>query len=913
MYHLQQRIDDRLNQLFHFKKKGEWYREGVCPKCKEKELYTHAITPRMVKCGRINKCGYEEHVKEICEELFKDWSEYHPQTTTNPHAAADAYLKEGRGFDISKLKGLYSQELYRSPKNRSLVTATVRFKLAEGIYWERLIDRPERFERMKANFIGKWSGLAWTVHDLDALCNAGSIWITEGIFNSIALSQSELISMSNMNSGNYPAVLLEQIKNRCHELNKSRPRLVWALDNDPAGKKYLAKHHKRATDEGWISTAALPPAPMNGKSVDWNDLFQRGQLTEKDQDKYLHFGKLQISETPEETGLLIYNFYGSSLSQFFFNHRFRTYWWELDYEKYNKAVQYVEESQSTVLTEEEIRIQALKTCSSAKEICNAQLEPLYFQRNEITDESWYYFHIQSPWGEVKTTFTAEQMSSRSKFKPRVLAVLSGTIWSGNDHQLETFIKRKTERLREVKTIDFIGYSKEYEAYIFDKFAVHKGQVIHKNQHDFFKTGNKEIKTLAASPVIHLNAKQEFSPTWWKDFYALQGEKGLILLAWWTGTYFAEQIRAINSSYPFFEFVGQASSGKSTIIEFLWKLSGREAYEGFDPNKSTNVAIYRNFAQTSNMPIVLIEGDRNDQAGSQKAKFSWDELKDAYNGRAIRSKGLKTAGNETYEPPFRAAVMISQNTPIQASEAVLSRTLHISVDTKNHSLEKKHVATRLTQMSLEDACKYMTFCLKNEESILKTYTEKHKEIEIEMHQKGITNTRIALCHAQVSAMIDAIAEHIFKDAIDLSDICDAKRYLEDMAMRRIEEIAADHPFVQQFWDAFEYLNSIRGTSFQLNHYATTDSQIAINLNEVYKVATRNYQALPEINEMRNLLKTSKRYKFIEANKTVRSSHQPADESKAIQGYGNQPSIKEDRIVKCWIFSNPYQAKVAGGKK
>jgi hypothetical protein len=41
---------------------------------------------------------------------------------------------------------------------------------------------------------------------------------------------------------------------------------------------------------------------MNGKSVDWNDLFQRGQLTAKDQDKYLHFGKLQISETPEETG-----------------------------------------------------------------------------------------------------------------------------------------------------------------------------------------------------------------------------------------------------------------------------------------------------------------------------------------------------------------------------------------------------------------------------------------------------------------------------------------------------------------------------------------------------------------------------------------------------------------------------------
>jgi hypothetical protein len=77
---------------------------GVCPKCKEKELYTHAITPRMVKCGRINKCGYEEHVKEICEELLKTGLNI-TQTTTNPHAAADAYLKEGRGFDILKAQG----------------------------------------------------------------------------------------------------------------------------------------------------------------------------------------------------------------------------------------------------------------------------------------------------------------------------------------------------------------------------------------------------------------------------------------------------------------------------------------------------------------------------------------------------------------------------------------------------------------------------------------------------------------------------------------------------------------------------------------------------------------------------------------------------------------------------------------
>lgn len=125
-------------------------------------------------------------------------------------------------------------------------------------------------------------------------------------------------------------------------------------------------------------------------------------------------------------------------------------------------------------------------------------------------------------------------------------------------------------------------------------------------------------------------------------YRVRGDKGLIALAWWTGTYFAEQIRSIHSSYPFIEIIGQAGAGKSRLIEFLWKLSGRKDYEGFDANKSTNVAIYRNFAQISNLPVVLIEGDRNDAQGNttKQAKFSWDELKDAFNGRAIRSKGLK---------------------------------------------------------------------------------------------------------------------------------------------------------------------------------------------------------------------------------------------------------------------------------
>ena len=115
---VRQRIDQRLQELFNFKRSGEWYRRGLCPHCGEKELWTHAETPRVVKCGRINKCGYEEHVRDICDDLFKKWTQDFPKTHENPHAAADAYLAIGRGLDISKFKGCYTQETFEDYKGK---------------------------------------------------------------------------------------------------------------------------------------------------------------------------------------------------------------------------------------------------------------------------------------------------------------------------------------------------------------------------------------------------------------------------------------------------------------------------------------------------------------------------------------------------------------------------------------------------------------------------------------------------------------------------------------------------------------------------------------------------------------------------------------------------------------------------
>lgn len=165
-------------------------------------------------------------------------------------------------------------------------------------------------------------------------------------------------------------------------------------------------------------------------------------------------------------------------------------------------------------------------------------------------------------------------------------------------------------------------------------------------------------------------------------------------------------------------------------------------------------------------------------------------------------------------------------------------------------------------------------------IVATKTEEHQAALLD--QDGIKTVRIALNHAQMMALAEALQLVV---PITDNQLHELHEHFRLMAKQREQALSADHPLVQEFWDMYEYLNQGEGEDLnqRLNH-SRVKGQVAINLNHFVTVAADHKQQIPPVRELKQLLKTSRRYKY-EGQRVVNS---------AIKTTGSTSE-------RCWIFS------------
>lgn len=787
-----------------------------------------------------------------------------------PKAAAKMYLTERR-LDIDE--SWYSQETFGYGNKQS---ATVRFAIGDT-YWERIIDAHLFTHKAHFKKDGTYKGECWQPPG-QRIVKGDRVYIAEGVFDAVALMQGMNYKVASaMSTSNFPQKLVDKHKGK---------NITWCLmlDNGEAGSAAAKKWTNILKSMGELVEVYYP-----SDKRDWNDLYRTKELNDDLLKKYWWHGQVLVAQSAAErmAWTIVRARVGKSFvpmtkvlafGNCYFNCKVvepkeRT---AEDSEALNDGVesgQYFE------------AVNYIKPMISSVRISTATAKLLYTQIDNVDETYSYYFDVAMS-GVKKhqmVVFDSSMITDAKSFNLALLKRVGQSTFSGDSKDMRQILDDWfAHRKPTIETIRHTGYSPKHEAYVFERFGYKNGHLVKANKQDYLRMGNTSIKTMFKG--WHIPEPSSKKSAWFNDFYLASGNNGLTGLSFWLMSLFAQQVRAKHKTIPFWEYTGVGGTGKSTVIEFLWQLVGRHDYEGEDPEKMSFVGLARTMMQASNIPVVMLEGDRD--ASNHRKKFSMDQVKTLFRGQSPYGRGVRNSGIETDNEPFLGTLVVSQNAPIEGEVQILSRFVQCIANKKNFSRESYHAANRLKSLDTEQCVHFLHDALSNESVIMTKYSEHFvKYRDYLLKNNSITDVRIAENHAQVMAFGRAL--QLIVPELDNARLKQWVVFMVETAIKRQIACQSDTPLVNRFWDIYETFNEKIGATDpysttqgdQLINHSKDPDLIAINLPLFNKLAERNDRKF-DVHAMKDLLVNSKRYKFVTQKKV----------DSAILG----------KVVHCWIF-------------
>lgn len=855
-------------------------RRGKCPLC-ESSSNSFSVKDDYFNCFKCSASGdvvefvqqsqglsFIESMKFLGTRAGISTEQSITKTAGNePKAAAKMYIDEVRRLNIPQ--DWYEQETYGYGNNHS---ATIRFQIDNGVYWERIIDA-HKFDR-KANFKGSYKGLSWQAPG-QTVNKGESVYITEGIFDAIALSTALGVkTISAMSTSNFPVKTIEKYKNK---------NITWclALDHGYAGKQALIKWTKLLSEMKQQFQTYYP-----GNDKDWNDLYKQGVLNSQLMRSSYFRGQKIISKTVQER--FAWHIVQARVEQRWLAKSevmtFNNCYYKCGIDE--KSIGSESEDLHTAVSAGDYleAISLLSAFIKVARISTATASLLYTQIDKVDNTHSYYFSVgvRGVKSKTKIEFSSMMIGDGNAFNQAMLKKVGQATFSGDSKDMKQiqdnwFAKRKPT----VDTIRHMGYSAAHKAYVFTNFGYQNGKHYKTNKHDYINIGNTSVKTAFAGWDVPNKSTLEVK--WLDDFLLAGGNNALTGLAFWLMSLFAQQIRGVHGTIPFWEYTGVGGSGKSTIIEFLWKLLGRDSYEGEDPEKLRPAALARTFMQASNIPVVLLEGDRDES--NHRKKFSMDHIKTLFRGQSPYGRAIFNNGIETDNEPFLGTLVVSQNAPVNGPMQIISRFVTCTATKEGFNNDTYMATNRIKALKTSDCVNFLHKALGLETEIIACYKDNYKKyLNYLLTHDKITEVRIAETHAQVMAFGRAL--QLVNNDLSDDTLKDWNQFMLNQAISQQQSCAADIPIVAQFWDIFHTYDEkiinekslVEHTDHNLNHYCEK-GRIAINLN-LFKQFSEEKRQQIDINALQRTLRDSKRHKFIETKKV-------------------NSKIKH-KVLHCWIF-------------
>ncbi|PKG93621.1 hypothetical protein CXF92_12630 [Pseudomonas sp. Choline-3u-10] len=232
-----------------------------------------------------------------------------------------------------------------------------------------------------------------------------------------------------------------------------------------------------------------------------------------------------------------------------------------------------------------------------------------------------------------------------------------------------------------------------------------------------------------------------------DFWAAFGAQGMVALAWTLGGMNAARIRNELGRFPLLRISGEAASGKSLLLGYLSKLSGKDQFECRLAERITTAALSRTLA-TANGPIVF----ELENAGPD---VPWDQLKPLFSSSAVALQ--RAAGSVIESFTFSGSVILVERLGTKVPVAIRARSVEATLQRPKLTPARRAAVDALNTMPTTMTTLFQAVATERRERIVQLVNERAMDYAHELETDGWTMGGNAMNYGQLLALLDALNE------------------------------------------------------------------------------------------------------------------------------------------------------------
>lgn len=356
-------------------------------------------------------------------------------------------------------------------------------------------------------------------------------------------------------------------------------------------------------------------------------------------------------------------------------------------------------------------------------LSNFVMESL-FNLDNGTNNSKRIIKIQRNTGEISII---EVFSSETKLDTFETILKSKRCsFLGTANQLKTIFMRLMDVEAEAIILNVLGWNNEYQVYVFADAVFRNKEILKVNEIGIIEADEKRFYLPAFGLANSNNEDFEteklyaFQPgetnfaEWSSLFFLSFGTNGAIGIMFLILSVFRDIVFNQVRFFPFLFLFGDFGTGKTSFVERLLSLFGRDII-GTPLNNATSIALSR-LASTRINGLFYFK-----EYTSETDEKAQDFILTAYDG-AGRTTGIKSNDNKTKSFPVRSGLIFDGNHLPTQKTAILSRMILLNFEESSFTEDQKKAYDKLKSAASKGLGKVLTEVLGMRELFEKEFKE-----------------------------------------------------------------------------------------------------------------------------------------------------------------------------------------------